>query len=85
MKKGFYIALFTFLGILLQLIIHALLEKWYIGLLISDFNTYGIGLSWSVWFFIHHIVAIFLFIGGALFGFWQGKYWWRVIYEEKRK
>ena len=82
MKKTVYIILFTFLGILLQFIIHGLVESWYIGLLINDFPKYGFGLSWSQWYLIHHILTVILFFAGALFGFWQGKFWWRRIYEK---
>lgn len=82
MKKTAYIASFTFLGILLQLIIHGLVEVWYVGLLLKDFSKYGLGLSWNNWFLIHHIATVILLILGILLGFWQGKYWWRKIYEE---
>lgn len=84
MKKKFYIFSFTILGILLQLLIHALSEQWYIGLLISDFAKYSFGFSWSQWFLIHHVFTILLFIAGALFGFWQGKIWWKIIYEKNK-
>jgi len=83
MKKTIYIILFTFLGILLQFLIHAGIEVWYIGLLISDFPKYGFGLSWPQWFIIHHIATVVLLVAGALFGFWQGKYWWQRIYEKR--
>ena len=82
MKKTAYIALFTFLGTILQLIIHGLVEIWYVGLLLKDFSRYGLGLSWNNWFLIHHIATVILLILGILFGFWQGKYWWRKIYEQ---
>jgi len=83
MKKTIYVILFTFLGILVQFLIHGLVETWYIGLLISDFPKYSLGLLWPQWFIIHHIGTVILFIAGALFGFWQGKFWWRRIYEKK--
>ena len=83
MKKIIYLISFTALGILLQAIIHGLVETWYIGLLISDFPKYGLGLSWFQWFLIHHIGTVILFFAGALFGFWQGKFWWQRIYERK--
>jgi hypothetical protein len=81
MKKIIYITLFTFLGILLQFLIHALVETWYIKILVNDFPRYSLGLSWSHWFLIHHIATVVLFAAGALFGFWQGKFWWRRLYE----
>ncbi|MAF43577.1 MAG: hypothetical protein CMI54_05340 [Parcubacteria group bacterium] len=82
MKKKIYIILFTFLGILLQLLIHGLVETWYIGFLIGNFPKYSFGFSWSQWFTIHHIGTVVLFIAGVLFGFWQGKFWWKRIYEK---
>ena len=83
MKKTVYIVLFIFLGILLQFLVHSLVETWYIDLLITDFPKYSFGFSWDQWFIIHHIGTVILFIAGALFGFWQGKFWWQRIYEKK--
>ncbi len=81
--KIIYVALFTFLGILLQFLVHGLFERWYINLLVSDFSKYGLGFSWGQWFTIHQIGTPILFIAGALLGFWQGKFWWRKIYEKR--
>lgn len=83
MKKKIYIGAFTFLGILLQFLIHSLVEIWYIGLLSRDFPKYSLGLSWPQWFVIHHIGTVTLFIAGVIFGFWLGKFWWRKIYEKE--
>ena len=83
MKKTIYIILFTFLGILVQFVIHALIEVWYINLLIRDFPKYSLGFTWYQWFTIHHVGSIILFVAGALIGFWQGRFWWRRIYEKK--
>lgn len=82
-KKKIYIAAFIFLGVLLQFLIHALIEIWYIDLLTNDFEKYSFGFSWPQWYIIHHIGSVILFIAGAVFGFWQGKFWWRKIYERK--
>jgi len=83
MKKTIYVIIFTFLGILVQFLIHGLIETWYIDLLITDFLKYSLGFSWPQWFIIHHIGTVVLFIAGSLFGFWQGKFWWHRIYEKK--
>ncbi|MFH1187713.1 MAG: hypothetical protein V1688_02505 [bacterium] len=83
MKKKIYIIAFTFLGILLQLLIHALVEMWYIGLLLNNFSRYSLGFSWDQLYLIHYAGTIILFVAGALFGFWQGTYWWKKIYGEK--
>lgn len=85
MEKRIYITLFVFLGILLQFLVHAFLEIWYIDLLVSDFQSYSFGFSWSEWVLIHHIGSVALLVLGVLFGFWQGKFWWNKIYVKKSK
>jgi hypothetical protein len=85
MEKRIYITLFVFLGILLQFLIHAFLEIWYIDLLTFDFQKYSLGFSWSQWVFIHHIGSFILLLLGILFGFWQGRFWWNKIYVKKSK
>ena len=82
MKKIIYIITFTILGIELQFLIHAFTEIWYINLLLRDFSIYGLGFTWRQWFLIHHVASAILLIAGIALGFWQGKYWWRRIYEK---
>jgi len=82
MKKGFYISSFIFLGLLVQLLIHAALEEGYIFLLTSDFETYSLGLSWYGLKTVHAVFTALLIICGIGVGFWQGRYWWRKIYEK---
>lgn len=82
MKKTAYIILFVLLGIELQFLIHAFAEIWYINLLLRDFSKYGLGFTWRQWFIIHDIASAILLIAGVALGFWQGKYWWRRIYEK---
>ena len=84
MKRTIYILAFTFLGFLLQFLIHAWIEIWYTGLLASNFLVYGFGLSWSQWYLIHHILTTVLLIAGVGFGYFQGRYWWNQIYILKR-
>ncbi len=79
-KKTIYIISFIFLGILLQFLVHELVEIWYIGLLTKDFSKYGFGISWDNWYIIHHLASVVLLVAGVIFGFWQGKFWWRKIY-----
>jgi len=83
MKRKFYIAAFIFLGILLQFLVHAGIEIWYINLLLTDFQKYGFGLSWESWEMIHHGLLLVLLFCGGIFGFWQGKYWWKRIYVDR--
>lgn len=84
MKKIIYISLFIFLGILLQLVAHALIETLYIGLLSFNFKRWSFGLSWDNWYLVHHIAAIIFFVAGVAFGFWQGKYWYERIYKGRK-
>lgn len=82
-KKIIYITTFTILGLWLQFLIHVILEISYINLLLRDFSKYSFGLSWEQWIQIHHFGAAVLVIAGLIFGFWQGVFWWRKIYEKK--
>ena len=84
MKRTIYITLFTFLGVLLQFLVHAGIEIPVISLLLNDFEAFGLGLTWNQWVMIHNIGTIVFFAAGAVGGFLLGRYWWRVIYIEKR-
>lgn len=84
MKRNFYIVSFAILGILLQFLAHALIETWYIGLLLADFSRYGFGLTWENWVLIHNILTVLFFLAGAWIGYKEGVYWWKKIYEENR-
>lgn len=83
-KKTIYITLFIVLGILLGFIVHGLIEMWYINLLLSDFPKYSLGHSWATWFTIHRYFSVIIYILSILFGYFQGKMWWRWVYVEKR-
>jgi len=83
MKRLIYITACVVLGVLLQFLIHAGLEIWYIGLLVSDFPKYGFGFSWNSWLIVHEVGSVVLLIAGFLFGYWQGTHWWRRIYEQR--
>jgi vacuolar-type H+-ATPase subunit I/STV1 len=88
MKRTIYIILFTFFGILLQFLLHALIEIPYLGLLSKNFDRYGLGFTWQELLTIHAVLTIVLIIFGAIFGFLSGRYCWRKIYVEhvwKRK
>lgn len=84
MKKTIYIAAFTVLGVLLQFLLHTLIEVWYIGLLVRDFAAFGLGLSWDAWFATHTALTVLFFIGGTMLGFFSGQKWWQIIYVEQR-
>lgn len=83
MKRIIYITAFTGAGILLQFLVHVLVERWYIIKLVKQFDTYSLGLTWDEWFLIHHVLAVILFVAGAAFGLWQGRYWWPKLYDER--
>ncbi|MEX2052809.1 MAG: hypothetical protein WD898_01120 [Candidatus Paceibacterota bacterium] len=83
LKKKIYILAFILFGIIIQFIIHAVVEGWYIILLVRDYDKYGFGLSWDSWFLIHHIFTLVLLVAGILFGWQQGKHWWHELYEKK--
>lgn len=68
------------LGFLLASIMHAVIEIAFIGLLISDFERFSLGLSWNDWVFIHTIGAGTLWIVGLVSGLYFGTYWWNIIY-----
>ncbi len=84
MKRNIYIFFAMILGVLLSTIVHAVVEAWYIGLLLGDFGTYGLGLSWESWFIIHHVATAVLLVFGVLLGYWFGVRWWQIVYIEHR-
>ncbi len=81
MKRLLYISLFTILGFILQFLLHAIVEQWYIGLLIGNFDVYGFGLSWDAWFNIHTAFGLVLAIVGLVLGLMGGIYWWGRLYD----
>lgn len=80
MKRAVYIGLFTLLGVLVSFLVHAVLEISIIYLLVADFATYNLGLSWSQWLVVHQWSSWLLLIIGIGIGLWQGVYWWEVLY-----
>ncbi len=83
-KRIIYIVLFIVLGILLGLIVHGLVEMWYISGLLSDFPKYSLGYDWATWFTIHRYFSLATLVLGIIFGYFEGKFWWRLVYEEKK-
>lgn len=83
-KRIVYILLFVVLGIIISFIIHALIELPILRLLTKDFDKYGFGLTWAQWYSIHYLGSIILLLLGIVTGYLQGKYWWRIIYIEKK-
>ncbi|MBW6440844.1 hypothetical protein K0B03_02310 [Patescibacteria group bacterium] len=85
MKKEIYIFLFIILGILLSFLLHALIEISYINLLWTNYERYGMNLKFSQLYTIHTIGTIIILGVGIIFGFIQGKFWWKKIYIEKMR
>lgn len=69
----FRLSIFIIFGIVLQQLVHHLVEMLYIDLLISDFQKYSLGLRWEDWFIIHHVASFVLLAAGAWFGYMIGK------------
>ncbi len=76
MKKELYIFLSVILGFLVSVIIHAAIEIPVLMLFIDDFEKYGMGLDWSFWFAVHHILSVFLAVAGIGGGYLLGRKWY---------
>ena len=84
MKRNFYLLCTIILGTLLSFIVHGLVEFSVILLLVSDFETYGLGLTWGTWWHIHTVFTAVLFLCGVVGGYKLGVTWWRIVYIEHR-
>lgn len=79
MKRSVYISCFVVLGLLLQFVVHGLLEISVIAFLLSKTM---LGLPWTTWVYIHHIGAVILLVGGVVFGYQAGIHGWGIVYEK---
>lgn len=84
MKKYFYIAAFTFLGLLLSFLVHAALEIPILSLVMGNYETYGDSYVWRNWSMIHAVGGKSLSLAGVIFGFFMGRTCWQILYVEKR-
>ena len=84
-KKLIYVTLFTLLGFIFQLAVHAVLETAYITLLITNYGVFGLGLSWNAWFAIHEWFTGIMAAIGLGAGVWLGLYCWPILYDEHGK
>lgn len=82
-KRKIYISLFVVLGLLAGLVVHGLIELWYIHLLTTDFKKFSLGFSWADWFMIHKLWSVITLLGGIVAGYYQGRYWWEIVYEQR--
>ena len=85
MKRIVYIVAWVVLGLLLSLITHGLIEISYInyslshGIVLANQTAFGHGYcALPIW------LQSLLLLTGVVGGFLAGKYFWRVIYIEKR-
>ena len=85
LKKFIYITCFIITGIMLSTIVHGLIEIPVIYILISDFEKYGLGLSWGQWYIIHHIGTVILLVLGVVLGYFFSVKFWKKTYENKNK
>jgi hypothetical protein len=85
MKKLIYIFSWVLLGFLLSLLAHAGIEVWYINYLLSsnsapvDFGAFGHYCALSLF------VQYGLLLAGLVSGFIAGKFFWRVVYIERKR
>jgi hypothetical protein len=78
-KKIIYILLAMFLGLLLSVIAHALIEMNYLS------NVYLVGMSPKEnGCFLPETVQVVLPISGLIIGYILGQSWWQMVYVEKR-
>lgn len=84
MKKAFYIGSFTLLGVIISFLVHALIELPALYLVANHYDLYGSSWWWQHWEALHGGGSLALLILGTVGGFWQGWYWWRVVYIENR-
>ncbi len=82
MKKIIYILLFTVLGFLVQFIVYAGIYILAVNLLTGNFERYGLGLSWATWAIVRDVAMVIFAVTGILLGFFQGKKWYKKLYEK---
>jgi hypothetical protein len=84
MKKYLYYACFTILGLLCALLVHALLEIAVLHTITHDLARYGENFIWQNWYEVHAVASFVLWLVGFSGGLWGGRYFWHILYIEKR-
>ncbi|OGF24838.1 hypothetical protein A2331_04825 [Candidatus Falkowbacteria bacterium RIFOXYB2_FULL_34_18] len=85
MKRNFYILMTIVLMLELSFLAHSLIERYYIDLVLEKGetlnNTFFFGFLYCVlpWW-----VQYSLLILAVTGGYFLGKFWWRIVYIEKR-
>jgi O-antigen ligase len=75
-----YLCLTTVLGVLLSLLVHAAIEAAYL----RDAEAKETAIHWSFGCALHPALQLGLLLAGAVGGFFLGRYWWRMVYVERR-
>ncbi len=83
MKKQIYLVSFMLLGVLVGFLLHALIEVWYIRLLVRNFDKFSLGFTWSAWQQFHDYGVIFLTLGFGGLGLFCGIHFWRILYVDR--
>ncbi len=83
-KKTIYIILTMFLGLLLSFLAHAGIETWYIDNLLKQ-GVVPKANSLTPHCFLPLVLQIILSLLGLIGGYFLGKFWWRIIYVEKKR
>jgi hypothetical protein len=84
MKQFVYIALFSFLGLLVATVIHAVIEAPLLWLITGDLEKWGNSFIWQNWTLLHRYVGGLIWFLGFTGGIYSGIKYWRIIYIEKR-
>lgn len=84
MKKYFYIIAFMFLGLLVSLLVHALVEIPTLAIITRDPDAMVGNYVWQHWWLFHGIGGRVLTAAFVLFGFILGRKFWQILYVEKR-
>lgn len=89
-KHVIYLCCTVVLGIMVSFVVHVGLESIILGLA-KDYTTSGVFPTWYTAFGIidggcvlHPVIQWALLLGGAVGGFFLGRYWWKYVYIERR-
>ena len=79
-KHIVYLIATTVLGVLLSLIAHAVIESVYL----QWAEGAGVTVTWYRGCALHPVIQVGLLAVGTVGGFFLGRFWWRMVYIERR-
>lgn len=85
MKRTVYIILTIIIGIIVSFVLHAFVEMWYLnwaednGHVIVWASPFGNG-SCALPLYVNYGLLVL----GAIGGYFLGRWWWKIVYIEKR-